>query len=265
MPSPPAKLRTGKLDLKEQTFIRANTGNLTVEEIAKNLNRRPGVIKDFIENNIEDGIDAIKILEVLRQTHEYSLLKEELTNKELKIFEKKYSEWIAQFKGDILFSEQNQVFNAIKLEILMSNVMRKRKETEETMDMIDDEIEDVKSDPMLGEQEKKNRITNLRKDKSELYGIYSAIIRQHQSQGEQYSRMLKDLDASRSNRKPKDEVKKNSIMLLLEKMADDGPRTKLGEEAELERLSAEAEGEKYRQQIEFADGSLIQPFISGKE
>lgn len=264
-PTPPPKIKGGKLTLQEQAYIKANIGAQNIEQIAQHLCRRPALIEDFLENKTRDGINVNQTLEILRQSHEFELLKSELTEKELKIFEKKYSQWVAQFQGDIVFSEQNQIFNAIKHEILMSNIMKQRKNMEETLLEIDNEINSIRESDTMEGRDKQDRITNLRKDKANLHGIYSAIINQYHEQNKIYSTMLKDLNASRSNRKPKEDVKKNHIMTLLEKMANDPERIQLGEEAELEKLSAEEEGNKYRQETRFVDDTVQIPFISGKE
>ena len=54
-------------------------------------------------------------------------------------------------------------------------------------------------------------------------------------------------------------------MNLLKTMQIDSNRIRMGEEAELERLAANAEGEKYGELTEFLDGKLETPFISGKD
>ncbi len=257
-------IKTGRLTLREQAFIKANIGSMTIEEISKNLMRRPSVIQDFLNNKTRDGIQVNETLEILRQSHEFLLLKDQLTEQELRIFEKKYSEWVAQFQGDILFSEQNQIFNAIKQDILMSNLMKQRKSAEETLISLDEDINKVRSADIEAEL-KDDKIMKLRKEKVSLHTIYSAIINQYQEQNKLYNTMLKDLKASRSSRETTQEKKKNDIMSLMDKMADDSQRIQIGEEAELEKLAAEAEEEKYREPTEFLDGTQAIPFISGQD
>lgn len=77
--------------------------------------------------------------------------------------------------------------------------------------------------------------------------------------------MLTALNASRDSRVTKTDNKKNTFMALLKKMLDDGQRTRLGEDAELERLAAEAEGERFKETTTLLDGSGVEPYITGKE
>lgn len=262
--SPPPKFKVGKLTLKEQAYIKQNVGSMTIEQIAEKLSRRPGVIKDFVEENNREGLFASETLDDFRNGYEYQMLKEELTEKEIKIFEKKYAQWVGQFQGDVLFSEKNQVFNTIKQEILMSKTMQQRKNMEEAIAAIDEEINDIKTS---GAEDKNtiDRLRSLRQQKSDLWGTHASIMRIHQEQNELYNKMLNELKAARKNRPTKDDSSKNTIMNLLKTMQIDSNRVRMGEEAELERLAANAEGEKYGELTEFLDGKLETPFISGKD
>ena len=261
--SPPPKFKSGKLSAKEIAYIKANTSSQTVDQIAQHLMRRASVVQDFIERNSRDGIYVSETLETLRSSCEYALLKDELTEKEIKIFEKKYSEWVGQFQGDVLFSERNQISNIVKQEILMSKMMQQRKNIEETIGIIDDEINTLK-DHGATDKVIQDRIKALRIQKGDLHGIYSSIISQHHEQNKLYASMQKDLKATRSSRVIKEDDKKGTILELMKMMENDNQRLNMGEEAELERLSAEEEGKKYTQLTEYLDGTQDFPFISGK-
>jgi|GEM_PF-3774384 hypothetical protein len=262
--NPPAKFKGGKLTLREQAVIKQNIGSMTIEQIADKLARKPSVIKDFVEENNREGVFASETLDDFRNSYEYDMLREELTDKEIKIFEKKYAQWIGQFQGDVLFSEKSQVFNTIKQEILMSKTMQQRKNMEESIADIDAEIDAIKS-AGADDRVKQEKLKALRQQKNDLWGTHSAIMRVHQDQNELYNKMLNELKAARKNRPTKDDTSKNTIMNLLRTMQVDGSRIKMGEDAELSKLSADAEGDKYRTPTQYLDGSIQTPFISGAE
>ena len=263
MPSP--KTRIGrKISLKEEAFINANVGTLTPEEMGKKLALKTSTVEAFLSKRTKNGKLVASTLAELRESYQYQMLQEEFNPKEIKIFEKSYCEWVAQFQGDILFSEKGQIFNAVKQEIIMSNTLKQKKSIEETMTDIDREIVEIKESE-IDDMDKRDKISSLRKDRTDLHGALSTVVNQHQKQNELFSRMLGELKASRSNRETQEESSKNNIMTLIRSMADDEQRIIMGEEAELERLSAQSEGVRYRQPTELLDGTLEKPFVSGKE
>lgn len=268
MPERPAmnpKYKGGKLDLKEKTFIKLNSGTMTIEAMSKKLNRTPSIIETFLEELGAGGVQVSETLDALRKGHEYALLKEEFNEKELKIFEKKYSEWVGQFQDDITSSEKNQIFNAIKYEILMSKTLQRNKKTEEEIASLEKEIEYLKSDAEMDNDKREKRIKDIRDYKRDIWTNLSANIGVYERHSKMYMEMLKNLKASRDQRVTKTDTKKSTFMSLLASMREDSQRNRIGEEAELERLAAEAEGEKFKQTTEFLDGSLAEPFITGQD
>lgn len=268
MPERPAmnqKYKGGKLDLKEKTFIKLNSGNMTIENMSKKLNRTPSIIQAFLEEQGTGGVHVSETLDLLRKSHEYSLLKDELNEKELKIFEKKYSEWVGQFQDDITSSEKNQIFNAIKYEILMSKTLQRNKSIEESIAKIEKDIDYLKSNEELDDDKREQRIKDLRDYKRDIWSNLNANIGVFERHSKMYMEMLKELKASRNQRVTKTESKKGTFMSLLASMREDSQRNRIGEEAELERLAADAEGEKFKQTTEFLDGSLAEPFITGQD
>lgn len=257
------KFKSGKLTLKEKAFIKQNSGNLTTLQMSKKLQRTVSIIEEYLEQSGRAGLFTSEVLDNLRKSHEYELLKSELADKEIKIFEKKYSEWVGQFKEDILPSEKSQIFNIIKLDMMMSKIMQRNKAIEENMAEIEVEIREIRESDMEDNKRQK-RITELRQYRQDSYGHYNANIRVYQEQNVLYLKMLSELKASRVQRVTKDEGAKNTFLGLLRSMKDDNQRNKMGEDAELERLAAEAEGERYSTTTTYLDGTTDFPFISGK-
>lgn len=257
--------KKGNLTTAEKIFIKNNAGNLTIAQMSKKLNRSPTSIENFLENHTRTGRQTNQILETLRKSHEYSLLKDELNDRELKIFEKKYSEWVGQFQEDILPSEKNQIFNAIKLEIIMSKIMQHNKSIDSTIESVEEEIKKIKEDEEMDPKDKDKRIKELREFKRDIYSNYNANIRVNLEHQKVYNDALKDLNASRGQRVQKTDIKKNTFMELMKKVLDDSQRDRLGEEIELERLAAEAEANRLKQTTTYLDGSIAEPFISGRD
>lgn len=260
------EFKKGNLSSKEKIFIKKNASSLSIEEMSKKLDRKPSQIENYLESNSKVNYQTNQVLETLRMSHEYSLLQNEFNEKEVKIFEKKYAEWVGQFQEDILPSEKNQIFNTIKIEIIMSKVMQNNKSIEAVLNETDAEIALLQEDTELEDSQRQKRIRELREYRRDYYSTYNANISRYQDYQILYSNMLKELNASRGQRvKTAPDIKKNTFMDLIRRMLDDKQRTQMGEEAELERLAAEAEANKFKQTTTFLDGSIGQPFMSGKE
>ena len=84
----PEKIKLGKLSLSEQAFIKANVGSMDSAQIAKKLRRRVSNIEKLLEEKTTTGVYITESLEVLRRMNQYHLLKEELSDKEIRIFSK---------------------------------------------------------------------------------------------------------------------------------------------------------------------------------
>lgn len=258
------KFKGGKLDLKEKAFIKQNSGNLTIAQMSKKLNRTPAIIEAFLDQSGKEGVFTSEVLDTLRRSHEYELLKSELTEKEIKIFEKKYSEWVGQFKDDIVSSEKIQIFNAIKLDMIMSKLLQRNKQIEGHMADIEEDIKALRENETMTPDDKQKRITELRQYRQDSYGQFNANMRVYQEQSVIYLKMLEQLKATRAARVTKDEGLKNTFLGLVRSMKDETQRTKMGEEAELERLAAEAEEQRYSTTTRYLDDSTGFPFITGK-
>lgn len=258
------KYKVGKLTVKEKAFIKQNSGNLTISQMSKKLQRTPSLIESYLNEIGNAGVFTSEVLESLRKSHEYELLKTELNDKEIKIFEKKYSEWVGQFKEDITATEKSQIFNAIKLDMMMSKILRKNKLIEENIEEIEADIKSIREDENMAPDIKQRRITELRQYRQDSNGIYNSNIRVYQEQSALYLKMLTELKASRVQRVTKDEGLKSTFLGLLKTMKDDAQREKIGEDAELEKLAAEAEGQRYSSTTTYLDGTIDTPFVSGK-
>lgn len=258
------KFKAGKLTLKEKVFIKQNSGNLTVAQMSKKLERTASLIEAYLEECGSVGIYTSEVLDGLRKSYEYDVLKAELSEKEIKIFEKRYSELVGQFKEDVTASERSQIFNLLKVESMMSKVMQKNKIIEENMAEIEIDIRAIRENEQMDPDTKQKRITELRQYRQDSYGHYYSNVRAFQELNKQHMQAVEELKATRKQRVVGDETSKNTFLGLLKKMKDDNQRTKVGEDSELERLAAEAEEKRYSSTTTYMDGTIDYPFMSGK-
>jgi len=257
-------VKQGKLTVKEKAFIKANSGNLTIAQMAKKLERNPTLIENYLNDTGKTGIFTSEVLNNLRAGHEYELLKGELTDKEIKIFEKKYSEWVGQFKDDIVPSERNQIFHIIKIDMIMGKLMRRNKDLEERIAETEKDIKSTLENETLSDEERNNKLARFREYRGDSYGYINANMAIYEKQQKLYIEMSDELKANRKQRVTKEEGNKNTFLGLMRQMKDDNQRIRMGEDAELEKLAAETEADRYSMTVRYLDDSLDTPFTSGK-
>ncbi len=118
MPRPNSKL--GTLSNEERKFILDNMDNLEIDVIAKQLNRSPLVIEKVIRGQMALPISENNTTRWhLRKSLHWKHLKDAFTERELNTIEDQYVKYVEQFKGDIIATEEVQILNLIKVEILM--------------------------------------------------------------------------------------------------------------------------------------------------
>lgn len=147
-------LRKGAISEKEKQFISRNKGVMNDAQIGEELNRSEEFVRKYRVllakkiggnapkiSNIQDA--RLDVREKLKNSHIWQTLKKELSEDELKMFIEKYVDFIAQFQGNILPTEESQLHQAIKFEVLMSRELQGRKVVEDKIKSLEKELADM--------------------------------------------------------------------------------------------------------------------------
>lgn len=135
-------LDRGPLGKDKKDFIRANAVRMSSIEIAKKINRSVAYVEKYIALHVkaknryeplpEKEATRVTVRQELRGSVKWKRMKEELTQQELEFFEEEYVALMSQFGNDVLTTEENQIFDAIKFEVLKTrNMVARRKALEE--------------------------------------------------------------------------------------------------------------------------------------
>src|SRR3990167_402169 len=129
-------MKTGRLGKEEQQYIIDNVKHSNYINIARFLERRPGSIKDFIEKKLglqtqltSDAQPNIPARSELRDRKFWSGLEKQFSSEELEHFEEEWGNIHAQFKNDVLATEESQIIDAIKVTILMHRNLQNQRDT----------------------------------------------------------------------------------------------------------------------------------------
>lgn len=257
--------KSGPLSKEETDYIAENKTTLSVEEIAKKLNRRPASISDYIINNY--GAVNINTLEpiknILKKKPFYEELKQQFSDKELKIFEYHYTNMNAQFNDDVFYTEEGQIIDLCKLEILIGRCLIRQNKTREEQEVLENELQ---AERAAGENGDTDRINFLLQQIAQLGASYSNMQREFKELMERKSSSLKDIKGTRAElRKNLEEGNKENFGMLMAKLAMDGEyRKKVGIEMETFRLAMKKEYERLGAERLYADGVYDRPLLNSE-
>ena len=122
-------MRKGRLSNAETKFITENVDTMEVEDIATHLDRDPSSIETFIKRKLRLGLSAEEeVAYTLEERPYWSDLQQQFTASELELVKYHWGRIISQFKDDVFPTEEIQVIDVIKIEILMNRSLLSNKQ-----------------------------------------------------------------------------------------------------------------------------------------
>lgn len=264
--------KRGRLSHVEMAFIRANIKEMGAEAVAKEINRTEDTVREFAKKEAisfdefipELGFEQNVLAAKFRETPEWETIREEFTEKELKYFEYKYGKYMSQFKDDVLPTEENQIFQAIKFELLMRRNLLSVKKSKQDVLRNEKEIQRLllKYEGQDLPDNTRSLITNL---ENQILSIRSGMNTQSNEfvkLSEKHSNLFKELKATRDQRVSKAENSAKDIFTLMKQMQDPRFREKEGRQQALVKLATEKEKKRLGDYHTYEDGQLDRQILS---
>lgn len=260
--------KRGQLSLDEEKFITENIKALSIEEIAKALNRNTNPIERHIKENklllsSKEEIDDYEILKIKLHSKPFweEIVKQFDENSgELKYFEDTWVGLLKQFREDVLPAEELQIKQFITIDILINRSMKERKrhisETEKLQRLVDKEYEkpeDQRDIPKLANLE--TQLSFARNSIASYTNEYTKLLNEQQ-------KISKDLKATREQRIKRIEDGKSSWVGLIRMLEDEEVREQEGRQMEIIKLATEKAREKLSEYHSYQDSSLDLPFLT---
>lgn len=264
MPSTPKK--RGQLSLEEEDFIKKHFNQLTIEQIAEQLNRSTAPIKRFItENNLyaspDEELEKDTIRQKLRAKSFWNEITKQFDNEsgELDYFEEIWVNLIKQFREDVLPAEELQIKQFITIDILINRSMKERKrhisETEKLQRLVDKEYEKPEEErdiPKLANLE--TQLSFARNSIASYTNEYTKLLNEQQ-------KISKDLKATREQRIKRIEDGKSSWTGLIRMLEDEEIREREGREMEIMNMAVSKAKENLYDFHTYQDGSVDMPIL----
>jgi hypothetical protein len=258
-------VKIGRLSKSDWDYIDANAENLSPEKIAENLGRTVESVEKYLKKlgksfNKHEAF-AVQAEYDIKSRPYWKELKAQFSDDELELFLYHWKQIIAQFRKDVLATEELQIVDTIKLEVLMNRALREQQESMERVRALDAEIELEKARD--SDQQDKEMIFNLERQIASLRAAKESLSREFKDLQTKKAAMYKDLKATREQRIEKLESNKQTLSSLVNKILRNPDfYEQEGKALEKMRLAMEKEKERLSDYHEYADGTVDQPFLT---
>ena len=255
--------KRGKLSLDEMNFIRQNCFDLSIEEIANNLNRTTAPVQKFIDKEnlkMRNMTDDEHLLVELRGRYYYQELRKQFNDAELIFFEHQWIDYFRQFSEDVTHTEEMEILEVIRTEVLINRGMEDRQEVMQNIERLNKLIDDEMEKPSA--MQDTVALASFQTQLGAAISSKSAYINEHEKLLTKKERLLKDLKGTREQRKRNADDAKTNFSSWLRQLDDKDLRKKEGFDMEVHRVAAEKALDKLSEYHEYEDGVVDQPILN---
>ena len=258
-------MKTGRLSKDEWAFIEFNSDKMSAAQIAKELDRAIEPVQKHLQK-LGKGKDLRKNLQTqaeydLKKRPYWRELQAQFSESELEILLYHWKEIVSQFRKDILATEELQIIDVVKLEVLMNRALREQQYSMNKIAEFDEMIEFEKR--KAAEDQDREFIFGLERQIATLRAAKESLSREYKDLQTKKSAMYRDLKATREQRIAKLEDNKETFSGLVQKLVRD-PDFVEEQNLYMEkmRLAVMKEKERLSDYHEYEDGTVDQPFLT---
>jgi hypothetical protein len=255
-------MKKGRISKEEERIIGRLINSLTVEDIAKQLDRDVESVDNFVKRKFKVGLSNEEAAAYSLEDRPYwAELENQFTPSELELFKYHWSRIISQFKDDVFPTEELQVVDVIKLEILMNRCLKSNKDNLNEMTVLEKMLGDERA--VDKDQRDQDYILNLERQLASLRASQEALNRDYRELQSKKASMLREMKGTREQRIKRLEDSKQSFTSWVAHLMQD-PETlkRYGIEMEKMRLAMIKEKERLSQFHQYEDGQIDQPFLT---
>lgn len=253
----------GRLTKDEKKFISDSAGKMNPSDIAKSLNRNVKSIIKYMKDNglMKNYISAQYSNNSLSKTPYWLELVRQFDEDELRLFEYHWERVINQFQQDILHTEELQVLDMIKMEILANRSLSTQSQVKRQIEELREEIMTLK----LSLSKNPDEINMKEAQVAALYSTYETLGKDYGNLLKEKSNIFKTLKATREQRYKQIENSKESILDWIKNIIENKEkRHRAGIDMEKMRLATKAEFFRLSEYHTYADGQVEKPILNSK-
>jgi hypothetical protein len=264
-------MKRGRISKVEETYIKDNI-DVGFNRIATELDRDPESVLGFIKKKVAKGdlpepswmggdYNEEKAHYDLTFRPYFSELKQQFTEDELKLFQYHWSRIIAQFKDDVIPTEELQVVDLIKLELLMNRSLKHNKDNIEQINVLSSLVALERQHD--SDQQDTDAIFNMERQMASLRASQESLNKDYRELQTKKNSMLKEMKATREQRVKRLEDSKQNFNSWLSYLISNPEMVKsYGIEMEKMRLAMIQERDRLSEYHKYQDGEVDQPFLT---
>ncbi len=255
--------KRGALSTKEMNYIRQNCFDLSIEEIAKNLGRTESPVRKFIDKEnlkARDLTDSEHLLSTLRSKFYYQEFKKQFSDGEIIFFEHNWIDFFRQFNEDVTHTEELQILEVIRTEILINRSMEDRRTIMENIEQLERLI-DQEMDKEPDEQDP-SLIGVFQTQLGSLIGSKGSYINEHEKLLTKKEKYLKDLKGTREQRKRVADDAKTNFSMWMRELDTIEMREAEGFDLMVQAAAADKAQERLSDYHQFEDGEVDRPLLN---
>ena len=255
-------MKRGRISKQDGRIIERLVNNATVEDIALELDRSVEAVEDYIKRELKMGLSEEEQAAYSLEDRPYwKELEAQFTIDELELFKYHWSKIISQFKDDVFPTEEIQVVDVIKLEILMNRCLKGNKENIEQINTYDTMIKDERSRDK--DQQDMDYILNLERQVASLRASQESLNKDYRELQAKKGSMLKEMKGTREQRiKRLEDSKQSFVSWVAQLMLNPDLMKEYGIEMEKMRMAMEKERDRLANLHQYEDGQIDQPFLT---
>lgn len=253
--------RSGPWSREEKEYIAENCAKKSPQEIALELRRNSDAVTKYIKQYHAYAFsEAARVGEYdIKRSPVWFDLENQFTKQELNMFLFHWTRIISQFRDDVYPTEEMQVIDTIKLEILMNRCLTQQQQNMEDIRLIEQQLLFERGQ----EQKDLQQIGNLERQIGILRAAQDSLNSDFQKMLEKKNSILREMKGTRDARIKHLESNKNNFLSLMRKIVEDKDvRERLGKTMEKQRLAANVEFERLSEWHVFSDGQADQPILT---
>ena len=265
-------MKTGRISKEEENLIKENI-DFGLDRLATELDRNPDSVLGFIKKKISKGeLETPIWMKNQVSTEEqaqfdlqfrpyWSELNQHFTEEELELFKYHWARIISQFRDDVIPTEELQVVDLIKLELLMNRSLKHNKDNIEQIAALDALISSERAhDP---DQIDMDQIFNMERQVASLKASQESLNKDYRELQTKKNSMLKEMKATREQRVKRLEDSKTSFSGWMAYLVANPEVTKsYGLEMEKMKLAMQKEIERLANYHKYQDELVDQPFLT---
>jgi len=237
-------MKKGRFSREEMDFMMANASSMSIEDLSEKMDRDPVSVEAWVKKKVRVQVsEEESAIFDLKERPYWKEICLQFSKSELELFAYHWSRIVSQFRDDVTPTEELQVVDLIKLELLMNRCLKMNRSGMEQIESLERliliergrEIQDQDRDLILVTE---RQVSSLRGSQ------------------ESMNRDYRDMQVK------KNAMKENFKDWIVHLMKNPSVTKGYGEDMEKMRLAMEAEKERLTKPHEFTDGAIDQPFLT---